>query len=124
MARVHADAKIRPSYVREVCRLLKASNINIVKTDLEFEDNQIAINEERNMIPASEDATNDLFVSSFLLTFGQDIGEKQKVKRKSEPASGASISSRAKEDQNYLRRISEDRLHGSGGYSRAKGGRR
>ena len=39
MARVHADAKIRPSYVREVCRLLKASNINIVKTDLEFEDN-------------------------------------------------------------------------------------
>jgi hypothetical protein len=55
---------------------LKASNINIVKTDLEFEDNQIAINEERNMIPASEDATKDLFVSSFLLTFGQDIGEK------------------------------------------------
>jgi hypothetical protein len=116
MARVHADAKIRPSYVREVCRLLKASNINIVKTDLEFEDNQIAINEERSMIPASEDATNDLFVSYFLLTFGLDNGEKQKVKRKSEPASGASISSRTEEDQNYLRRISEDRLHGCGGY--------
>lgn len=39
MARLHADSVIRPSYVREVCRLLKASNINIVKRDLEFEDN-------------------------------------------------------------------------------------
>lgn len=47
MARLHADNKIRPSYVREVCRLLKASNINIVKNDIEFEENQDAINEER-----------------------------------------------------------------------------
>ena len=36
MARLHADSVIRPSYVREVCRLLKASNINIVKNDIEF----------------------------------------------------------------------------------------
>ena len=36
MARLHADSVIRPAYVREVCRLLKASNINIVKADLEF----------------------------------------------------------------------------------------
>lgn len=116
MARVHADAKIRPSYVREVCRLLKASNINIVKTDLEFEDNQIAINEERSMIPASEDTTNDLFVSCFFINFCLDNGKKQKVKRKPEPSSSASISSWAEKDQNYLRRILEDRLHGSGGY--------
>ena len=44
MARVHGDSHIRTSYVREVCRLLKASNINIVKHDLEFIDNQEAIN--------------------------------------------------------------------------------
>lgn len=47
MARVHADDVIRPSYVREVCRLLKASNINLVKRDLEFAELQEGINEER-----------------------------------------------------------------------------
>lgn len=47
MARLHADSVIRPSYVQEVCRLLKASNINIVKNDLEFEENQENINLER-----------------------------------------------------------------------------
>jgi len=47
MARVHADDIIRVSYVREVCRLLKASNINLVKRDLEFQDLQEGINEER-----------------------------------------------------------------------------
>lgn len=46
MARAHADDTIRPSYVREVCRLLRASNINLTKRDLEFEDNQEAINIE------------------------------------------------------------------------------
>lgn len=40
MAKLHAEETIRPSYVREVCRLLRASNINLVKRDLEFEDNQ------------------------------------------------------------------------------------
>ncbi len=39
MARLHCDDKIRPQYVKEVCRLLKASNINIVKSDIELEDN-------------------------------------------------------------------------------------
>ena len=64
MARVHADNKIRATYVREVCRLLKASNINIMKSDLEFEENQEAINTER--INAKQDINgdeNDLFVS-------------------------------------------------------------
>jgi len=46
MARLHADSVIRPAYVREVCRLLKASNINIVKSDIEFADNQELINQE------------------------------------------------------------------------------
>jgi len=45
MARLHCDDKIRPQYVKEVCRLLKASNISIVKDDIEIEENQQAINE-------------------------------------------------------------------------------
>lgn len=45
MARLHCDDKIRPAYVTEVCRLLKASNINIVKSDIELEENQEAINQ-------------------------------------------------------------------------------
>lgn len=47
LAKVHAEEIIRPMYVREVCRLLRASNINLIKRDLEFEDNQEAINIER-----------------------------------------------------------------------------
>jgi hypothetical protein len=67
MARVHADTRIRASYVREVCRLLKASNINIIKNDYEFEDNQAAINTERREIQQKRqidgEDPNDLFVS-------------------------------------------------------------
>lgn len=36
MARCHCEYEIKPAYVREVCRLMKASNISIVKADLEF----------------------------------------------------------------------------------------
>lgn len=60
MARLHADSVIRPNYVREVCRLLKTSNILLLKNDLEFEENQEAITkdyEERKK--AGEN--NDLF---------------------------------------------------------------
>jgi DNA replication licensing factor MCM6 len=39
MARMHCDEEIKPSYVREVCRLLKQSNINIIKGDIEMEQN-------------------------------------------------------------------------------------
>ena len=46
MARLHADSVIRPVYVREVCRLLKASNINILRSDIEFADNQDEINKD------------------------------------------------------------------------------
>jgi len=62
MARLHADSVIRQSYVREVCRLLKSSNINIVKSDVEFEDNQEDINrdvaEAKANMPSN---SNDLF---------------------------------------------------------------
>lgn len=36
MARAHCDMTIRPNYVREVCRLMRTSNINIIKGDIEF----------------------------------------------------------------------------------------
>ena len=65
MARLHADSVIRPSYVREVCRLLKASNINIIKNDLEFADNQEEMNRDQSERRREETAgsSNDLFVS-------------------------------------------------------------
>ena len=63
MARLHADSVIRPRYVREVCRLLKASNIHIVKSDLEFADNQVELNKEVQLKRQEKDAKNDLFVS-------------------------------------------------------------
>jgi hypothetical protein len=47
MARAHCDYEIRPNYVREVCRLMRNSNINIVKGDIEFQDIQDEINKER-----------------------------------------------------------------------------
>jgi len=46
LARAHCDDQIRPNYVREVCRLLRNSNINIVKNDIEFETIQDEINKE------------------------------------------------------------------------------
>ena len=64
MARLHADSVIRLSYVREVCRLLRASNINIVKSDVEFEENQIDLNREVKEKKQKEDNQNDLFVST------------------------------------------------------------
>jgi DNA replication licensing factor MCM6 len=47
MARAHCDHEIKPIYVREVCRLMRNSNINIVKGDIEFADIQEEINRER-----------------------------------------------------------------------------
>lgn len=38
MARAHCDYEIRPNYVREVCRLMRTSNINVIKGDIEFAD--------------------------------------------------------------------------------------
>jgi DNA replication licensing factor MCM6 len=37
MARAHCDTVIKPQYVKEVCRLMKNSNINIVRNDVEFD---------------------------------------------------------------------------------------
>lgn len=37
-------------YVREVCRLMRTSNINIVKGDIEFTEIQDEINKERQIM--------------------------------------------------------------------------
>ncbi len=59
MARAHCDNEIKPNYVREVCRLMRNSNINIVKGDIEFSDIQENINlarrEERQARGDAED---------------------------------------------------------------------
>ena len=60
MARVHADGVIRPSYVREVCRLLKTSNIVLTKNDIEFDEIQDELNQEQTDRKQRGDA-NDLF---------------------------------------------------------------
>lgn len=54
LARAHCDDQIRPSYVREVCRLLRNSNINIVKSDIEFEANQELINQDMKELRRNE----------------------------------------------------------------------
>lgn len=36
MARAHCDTEIRTSYVKEVCRLMRQSNIKLAKSDIEF----------------------------------------------------------------------------------------
>jgi len=36
MARAHSDDVIRDVYVKEVCRLMKISNINIFKDDIDL----------------------------------------------------------------------------------------
>jgi len=80
MARLHADSVVRPSYVREVCRLLKASNINIVRSDIEFEQNQEDINREIQADRFSDarsqgfaSNSNDLFVSRKLKRLVQRV---------------------------------------------------
>lgn len=47
MARAHCDFEIKPNYVKEVCRLMRNSNINIIKGDIEFDSIQEDINRER-----------------------------------------------------------------------------
>lgn len=82
MARLHHDDQIRPVYVKEVCRLLRNSNIGIVRGDMELADepdhNQEQINlelEDQKRLNAEQQTTtatglagvkkgtNDLFVS-------------------------------------------------------------
>jgi DNA replication licensing factor MCM6 len=50
IARAHCDTEIKPVYVKEVCRLMRTSNINIVRGDVEIPDGiQEDINRERLM---------------------------------------------------------------------------
>lgn len=55
MARVHLDTIVRPVYVKEVCRLLRNSNININKSDIEFEEMQKDINLEQENLRQNDD---------------------------------------------------------------------
>mmetsp|Transcript_65 Transcript_65/g.132 ORF Transcript_65/g.132 Transcript_65/m.132 type:complete len:228 (+) Transcript_65:1903-2586(+) len=48
MARAHCEHIIRPEYVREVCRLLRNSNVYIQKNDIEIENIQDEINNVRH----------------------------------------------------------------------------
>lgn len=36
MARAHCDTEIKVNYVREACRLMRSSNINLVRGDVEI----------------------------------------------------------------------------------------
>ena len=45
IARAHCDNVIKPVYVKEVCRLLRNSNINLTKKDVEFEEIQDEMNQ-------------------------------------------------------------------------------
>ena len=60
MARAHCDHEIKPNYVREVCRLMRNSNINIVKGDIEFSDIQEEINRERQLERQERGGADDL----------------------------------------------------------------
>lgn len=48
MARLHCETHIKPVYVREVCRLLATSNVQIVKGDVYVEDTTAALAREQN----------------------------------------------------------------------------
>ena len=60
MARAHCDYEIKPNYVREVCRLMRNSNINIIKGDIEFADIQEEINRERALQRQQQAATGQV----------------------------------------------------------------
>jgi DNA replication licensing factor MCM6 len=62
MARAHCDPVIKPTYVREVCRLMRTSNIDIVKNDIEFTEIQDEINRERR---AEREAHGEQAVSQY-----------------------------------------------------------
>ena len=108
MARLHADAIVRPSYVREVCRLLKASNINIVKSDIEFADNQEDMNRAMAEKRAYEGAnpSNDLFVSDHSIATNSFFDCKEHGGRERERIDCDEGEPAGREEgQDYLRRV-------------------
>lgn len=81
MARAHCDRIIRPSYVREVCRLLRNSNINISKSDIEFETIQEEINREQQQERmAHAQAQFEMQRQSAQTEAAQDQAQSKKVK--------------------------------------------
>lgn len=120
MARMHCDEEIKPSYVREVCRLLKQSNINIIKGDIEMEQNQEAINVERQQARDQENANihaingftnganNNLFVSQLLFDTFLGYGERAAVAITAQVREGhRRRASEGPESKDYLRRVHE-----------------
>jgi len=63
MARAHCDTEIRPNYVREVCRLMRNSNINIIRGDIEFADIQEEINKERQLQRQKEGEQDQMVIN-------------------------------------------------------------
>lgn len=82
MARAHCDKVIRPTYVREVCRLLRNSNINISKSDIEFETIQEEINREqqRDRMADAQAQYEQQRQSAQTEAVGQDQAHSKKVK--------------------------------------------
>lgn len=77
LARAHCDQQIKPYYVREVCRLMRTSNINIIKGDIEISaDIQDEINKERRIQREEMIATGqvDQMVSDLYISLITPIG--------------------------------------------------
>jgi hypothetical protein len=79
MARAHCDQDIKPMYVREVCRLMRTSNINIVKGDIEFTEIQDEINKERQILRQAQQEEDLEMPGAGEQNPGADTGKKVKI---------------------------------------------
>jgi hypothetical protein len=79
MARAHCDQDIKPMYVREVCRLMRTSNINIVKGDIEFTEIQDEINKERQIMRLAQQEEDLEMPGAGEQNPGADAGKKVKI---------------------------------------------
>jgi DNA replication licensing factor MCM6 len=122
MARAHCDQEIRPAYVREVCRLMRTSNINLVKGDIELVSAEIQ--DELNVIQRQQQAVDgnaipDQMVSIF----------KQKTRESHRRccyigSGGRQLAGGGSSSQDLLRRVQEARLHDPHSHARVRGPRR
>jgi len=66
-------------YVREVCRLMRTSNINIVKGDIEFTEIQDEINKERQILRQAQQEEDLEMPGAGEQNPGADTGKKVKI---------------------------------------------
>jgi DNA replication licensing factor MCM6 len=99
IARCHCDPIIRPSYVREVCRLMRNSNINIIKGDVDFSDLQEEINKDRLLLRRAEGESKIALQVTF-------------AKLKMHLGFGARQINCKQESEDHLRRVQEAVDHG------------